>query len=146
MRSRGRVFGLSLSLFVCQFVCPPLNRDGSCEKTLYPAFKSDPAEAPKSLFFSHLDTKLNLAFSANDRFQFTKNIFSYDNLYRSVKFVNNKCTSLSSLDLQSCCGARKCVMSALAVWNFPVCVTVNASFLHYHQSVVLVHNSCVGVW
>ena len=24
MRSRGRVFGLSVSLFVCQFVCPPL--------------------------------------------------------------------------------------------------------------------------
>ena len=36
---------------------------------------------------------------------------------------------LSSIDLQSCCGARKCVMAALAVWNFSVCVTVNAAAL-----------------
>ena len=34
-----------------------------------------------------------------------------------------------SLDLQSSCEARKCVMAAVAVWNFPVCVTVKAAAL-----------------
>ena len=73
MRSRGRVFGLSVSQFVCLSVCPPLlaysgvlglfKVSFSSMKIalvikltfLRPPFKSDHLEAQKSLFSSHLD-------------------------------------------------------------------------------------------
>ena len=55
------------------------------------------------------------------------------------------CTRLSSVDLQSSCGARKCVMAALAVWSFPVCVTAKAAALVTPKCCASkLHNSIVG--
>ena len=72
MHSRGKVFGLSVSFFVCQFVRHFLAYSGvlglfkvsfSSMKMalvikltfLRPPFKTDHLEAQKSLFSSHLD-------------------------------------------------------------------------------------------
>ena len=63
MRSRGRVFGLSVSLFVCQFVHHFLAYSGVLglfkvsfsSMKIALVIKLTHLEAQKSLFYSHLD-------------------------------------------------------------------------------------------
>ena len=95
MHSRGRVFGVSVWQFVCLFIRHFLG--WLCVLDLFevsfsslkmalvnklaflcPAFKSNHSEALKSMFSCHLDaSKINIAFSTNDQFQFNRHLLAW---------------------------------------------------------------------